>query len=57
MIEITHGRCRNKDLLNLLNSWTVSDTLNSIILDKTCFCNIIIHFEFTCMISKKEKIM
>ena len=37
---ITHGRCRNKDLLNILNSWTVSDTLNSIVLDKTCFCNI-----------------
>ena len=33
----------------------MSDTLNSIILDKTCFCNIIIHFEFTCMISKKRK--
>ena len=46
-----------KDLLNFLNSWTVSDTLISIILDKTCFCDIIIHFEFTCMISKKEKIL
>ena len=37
---ITHGRCRNKDLLNILNSWTVSDTLNSIVIDKTCFCNV-----------------
>ena len=36
----THGRCRNKDVLNILNFWTVSDTLNTIVLDKTCFCNI-----------------
>ena len=29
-----------KICLNILNSWTVSDTLNSIVIDKTCFCNI-----------------
>ena len=33
-------------MLNFLNSRTVSDALNSIMLDKTCFCNIIIHFEY-----------